>query len=68
MRPIGAQGGEVMYFGSFYFRGELGFLYCDDISMCVVNKHFKLLEFDFNSVYGDLKYNVIILTFTASYL
>ena len=32
--------------------------------MCVVNKHFELL-FVFNSVYVDLKYNEIYLTFTA---
>ena len=32
--PIGAPGGERMYFGSFCFRGELGFLNCDDICMC----------------------------------
>ena len=29
-----------MYFGCFDFRGELGFLNCDDICMCVVNKQF----------------------------
>ena len=40
LQPIG----EVMYLGSFCFRGELGFLNCD-ICMCVVNKHFELLEF-----------------------
>ena len=33
--------------------------------MCVVNKHFELLEFVSNSVYVDLKYNEISLTFTA---
>ena len=33
--------------------------------MCIVNKHFELLEFVFNSVYVDLKYNEISLTFTA---
>ena len=27
------------------FRGELGFLNCDDFCMCVVNKQFELLEF-----------------------
>ena len=27
-----------MYFGCFDFRGELGFLNCDDVCMCVVNK------------------------------
>ena len=25
VQPIRAHGGEVMYFGSFSFRGELGF-------------------------------------------
>ena len=34
----------VMYFGCFGFRGELDFLNCDDIYMCVVNKQFELLE------------------------
>ena len=37
-----------MYFGCFDFRGELGFLNCDDIFMCVVNKQFELLEFVFS--------------------
>ena len=55
MQPVGEHSGEVMYFGCFCFRGELGFLDCDDICMCVV----------FNSVYVDLKYNEIDLTFTA---
>ena len=27
------------------FRGELGFLNCDDVCMCVVNKQFELLKF-----------------------
>ena len=27
-----------MYFWCFGFRGELGFLNCDDVCMCVVNK------------------------------
>ena len=31
VQPIGAHGGKVVY-----FRGELGFLNCDYISMCVV--------------------------------
>ena len=34
VQPIGAHGGEVLYFWSF--RGELGFLNCDDICMCVL--------------------------------
>ena len=61
----GSHNGEVMYFGNFYCRGERGFLKCDDICMCVVNKHLVLLEFVFNSVYVDLKYNEIDVTFTA---
>ena len=65
MRSIDVHGGDVMYFGSFCFRGELGFLNCDDICMCVVKMQFELLEFVFNSVYVDLKYNEISLTFTA---
>ena len=36
---------EVMYFWCFDFRGELGFLNCDNICMYVVNKQFELLEF-----------------------
>ena len=57
--------GEVMYFGCFCFRGEPGFLDCDDICMCVVNKHFEILAFVFNSVYVDLKYNEMDFSFTA---
>ena len=44
---------------------ELGFLNCDDICMCSVNNQFKLLEFVFDSVYVDLPYDEISLTFTA---
>ena len=45
---------------------ECAFTYpvnCDDICMCVVNKQFELLDFVFNSVFVDLKYNKISLTF-----
>ena len=49
----------------FGFRGELGFLNCDDVCMCVVNKQFQLLEFVFDVVYVDLQYDEISLTFTA---
>ena len=35
----------------FYFRGDLGFLNCDDFGMYVVNKQLELLEFAFESVY-----------------
>ena len=50
VRPIGVHVGEVMYFGSFCLGGELGFLNCNDVCMCVVNKQFELIEFVFNSV------------------
>ena len=45
--------------------GELGFLNCADICMCVVNKQFELLKFVFDSVYVDQNYDEISLTFTA---
>ena len=54
-----------MYFGCVCFRGELGFLNCDDICMCVENNQFELLEFVFDSVYVDLQYDEISLTFSA---
>ena len=54
-----------MYFGCYDFRGELGFLNCDAVCMCVVNEQFELLEFVFESVYVDLQYDKIYLTFTA---
>ena len=44
VQPIVAHCCEVMYFGCFDFNGELGFLNCDDVCMCVVNKQFELLE------------------------
>ena len=50
-----------MYFWCFGFRGELGFLNCDN----VVNKQFELLEFVSESVYVDLQYDEISLTLTA---
>ena len=50
-----------MYLWCFGFRGELGFLNCDDVCMCVVNKQFELLEF----VSEFLQYDEISLTFTA---
>ena len=65
VQPIGAHCCEVMYFGCFYFRGEPGFLNCDDACMCVVNNKFELLEFIFECVYVDWQYDEISLTFTA---
>ena len=53
-----------MYFWCFSYRGELGFLNCDDVCMCVMNKQFELLEFVSESVYIDLQYE-ISLTFTV---
>ena len=51
-----------MYFWCFGFRGELGFLNCDDVCMCVVNKQFELFEFVSESVYVDLQYDEISLS------
>ena len=65
VQPVGAHGGEVMYIWSVCFRGEPGFLKCDDICMCVVNKQFELLQFVFDSVNVDLQYDEISLFFTA---
>ena len=59
---VGAPCCDVMYFGCFGFRGELSFLNCDDVCMCVVNKQFELLEFVSESVYVDLQYDEISLT------
>ena len=53
-----------MYFWCFGLRGELGFLNCDDVCMCVMHKQFELLEFVSESVYVDLQYDEISLTFT----
>ena len=36
---------KLCTFGCFDFRGELGFLNCDDVCMFVVNKKFELLFF-----------------------
>ena len=65
VQPISTHGGEFMYFRCVCFRDELGFLNCDHICMCVVNKQFELLEFVLDSVYVDLQYDEISLTFTA---
>ena len=46
-------------------RVSLVFLNCDDVCMCVLNKQFELLEFVSESVYVDLQYDEISLTFTA---
>ena len=58
-------GGHVMYFGSACLRGELGFLNCDVIYMCVVDEQFELHEFVFDSGDVDLQYDEIYVTFTA---
>ena len=54
-----------MYFGCFGFKGEFGFLNCDNVCMCVVNKQFELLKFVFDSVYVGPQYDENSLTFTA---
>ena len=54
-----------MHFVSVCFRSERIFMYCDDIGMYFMNKQFEFLEFVFDSVYVDLQYDEISLTFTA---
>ena len=56
---------ELCTLGVFAFRGELGFLNCYDICMCVVNKQFDLLEFVFDSVYVGLQYDEIVSVYCA---
>ena len=56
---------KLCILGCFGFRGELGFLNCDDVCMCVVNKQFEFLEFVSESVNVDLQYDEISLTSTA---
>ena len=56
---------KLCILGDLGFRGEFGFLNCDDVCMCGVNKQFELLEFVSESVYVDLQYYEISLTFTA---
>ena len=65
VQPIVAHCCEIMYFGCFDFRDELGFLNFYDVCMCVVNKQFELIEFVFESVYVDLQYDEISITFTV---
>ena len=67
VQPIGAHCCVVMYFGCFGIRGELGFRNCDDVCIRVVNTQFELLAFVSESVYVDLQYDVISLTFTTGY-
>ena len=68
VQSIGTHGGEVVYFRCVCFRGEIGFLNCDDICMCVVNRRVELPEVVLDSVYVDLKYDDISIIFTAGYI
>ena len=65
VQHIGAHCCEVMYFWGLGCRVELGFLKCDDVYICIVNKQFELLEFVSGFVYVDLQYDEIFLTFTV---
>ena len=56
---------KLCILGCFGFRDELGFLNGEDVCMCVVNKQLELLEFVSESVYVDLQYDEISLTFTV---
>ena len=59
----------IMYFGVFALGVSLGsrmvMICCLPIYLSVVNKQFEVLEFVFDSVYVDLQYDEISLTFTA---
>ena len=57
VQPVVTHGSQVMQFGCVCFMGEFGFLNCNDICMCVVNKQFELLKFVFDSVYVGLQYD-----------
>ena len=64
VQPIGTHSSEVMYFGCVCFRGELGFLNCDDICMSVVNKQFELIEFvliPFMLTYSRMRFLSLLL-------
>ena len=63
----GREGGGAIVIGVWTGTGT-GTGNCDDICMCVVNKRFELLEFVFDSVYVNLQYDEIYLTFTAGSL
>ena len=52
-------------FGGSSFRGELGFLNCDNVCMCVFDESFELLEFVVYAVYVDLQNDEISLVITA---
>ena len=52
-----------VYLGCVCLRGELGFLNCDDICMCVVNKQFQLLKFVLIPFYVDLQYDEISIVY-----
>ena len=54
-----------MYIGSVSFGDELGFLNYHCICMCAMNKQFELFKFVLDSIYVDLQYDEISLTFTA---
>ena len=51
MKLIGAHGGEVMY-----FRGELDFMDCDDISMCCCCLSFSPCSFPSRSLTSSVAF------------
>ena len=53
---------------SIRFRGELGFLNCDDVCMRVFDESFELLEFVVYAVYGNLQNDEISLVITARFV
>ena len=58
---------NLMYFGCVCFSVEFGFLNCDDICMCVVNKQFEQMS---SSDLGMIlyKYLVTLLLYIGRYM
>ena len=68
MWPVGPNSRVCWYFGSIRFRGELGFLNCDDVCMRVFDESFELLEFVVYAVYVNLQNDEISLVITARFM
>ena len=65
---VGSNSRVCWYFGSIRFRGELGFLNCDDVCMRVFDESFELLEFVVYAVYVNLQNDEISLVITARFM
>ena len=54
--PVYAYGGVMWY---FTYLCEFCFLYCDDVLLRVICEVFKFLDFIYDAIYVDLKYDVL---------